>query len=159
MSLWAFGCRRLRGSDPGSVAVMGSELVEADDRWLVPMVGTVTQCRVDYAFTVVVMDEDAGYFEARIEQPFVLARGAKEASFDPEGDPVALAPVLRVLRGQVEQAVAFKDGRLELVLGDGVMLRVAAGGRYEAWQIAGPRGLLIVSMPGGELAVWDSAAE
>jgi hypothetical protein len=135
---------------------MVGELVEAADRWLVPMAGlTVTQCRLDYAFSVVVADEPAGSFEVRIEQPFTVASRGDELTIDPEGDPVQMAPALRVLRQEVEQAIAFKDGRLELTFGDGVLLRVPVGEDYEAWKIVGPAGLRIVSLPGGELAIWS----
>ena len=130
-------------------------LVESADRWLVPMVGTVTQCRLDYAFSLVIADDSAGSFEVRIEQPFVVAGSDGEVRLDPEGDPQQMAPALRVLRRTVEQAIAFKDGGLELTFDDGAVLRVAAGEDYEAWNIVGPGGLRLVSMPGGELAIWS----
>ena len=135
-----------------------SELVEAADRWLVPMVGTVTQCRLDYAFSLVVADESAGSFEARIEHLFVVAGHDGETSMDPEADPVLMAPALRVLRRAVDQAIAFKDGRLELTFDDGAVLRVPADEDHEAWNIVGPAGLRVVSMPGGELAIWEPEA-
>jgi hypothetical protein len=135
---------------------MVGELVEAADHWLVPMTGrTVTQCRLDYAFSLVVADEPAGSFEVRIEQPFTVASHGDELTLDPEGDPVLMAPALRVLRQDVEQAIAFKDGRLELTFGDGAVLRVPVGEDHEPWNIVGPAGLRIVSLPGGELAIWS----
>jgi Family of unknown function (DUF6188) len=90
---------------------MVGELVEAADRWLVPMAGTVTQCRLDYAFSLVVADESAGSFEVRIEQPSAVSSQDDEVLLDPEGDPVQMAPALRVLRREVEQAIAAKGGR------------------------------------------------
>lgn len=135
---------------------MVGDLVEAADRWVVPMAGrTVTQCRLDYAFSLVVADEPAGSFEVRIEQPFTVASDGGELTIDPEGDPVQMAPALRVLRQDVEQAIAFKDGRLELTFGDGAVLRAPIGEDYESWNIVGPAGLRIVSLPGGELAIWS----
>lgn len=134
---------------------MVGKLVESADRWLVPMVGTVTQCRLDYAFTLVIADDPEGSFEVRIEQPFVVTGSDGEVTLDAEGDPQQMAPALRVLRRTVEQAIAFKDGGLELTFDDGTVLRVAADEDYEAWNIAGPGGLRVVSMPGGELAIWS----
>jgi Family of unknown function (DUF6188) len=137
-------------------AVMAGELVDALDRWLVPMVGlTVTQCRVDYAFTVVVAGEPGEWFEVRIGEPFVVVRRGEEIRLDPEGDPVQMAPALAVLRMDVEHTIAFKDGRLEMVFGGDLALRVAIGEDYEAWNLVGLDGLRIVSLPGGELAVWS----
>lgn len=34
-------------------------------------------------------------------------------------------------------------------------MTVVADERFEAWTIAGPGGLTIVCLPGGELAVWS----
>jgi hypothetical protein len=78
------------GGAAGRVAaVMVGELVEAADRWVVPMAGrAVTQCRMDHAFSLVVADEPDGSFEVRIEQPFILASEGQELTIDPEGDPV-----------------------------------------------------------------------
>lgn len=135
---------------------MVDEFVEAADRWLVPVAGrSVTQCRLDYAFTLVVADESAGSFEIRIEQPFMVTSGAGEVVLDPEGEPARMAPALGLLHQAIEQAVAFKDGRLELSFTDGGVLSVPVGEDYEAWNIVGPAGLRIVSLPGGELAIWS----
>lgn len=133
------------------------ELVEHEDRWVVPLAGgAVAQCRVDYAFTLIV-DGACGSFELRIEQPFEL-RGVdgRPALLSWEGDPTVLAPALAVLHAEVDVALAFKDGRLELRFGDGGSLRVPASEEFEAWTLVGPLGLRLVSMPGGELAVWSS---
>ncbi|MEY2430378.1 MAG: hypothetical protein QOC92_103 [Acidimicrobiaceae bacterium] len=141
---------------------MLGELVEATDCWLVPMVGrTVTQCRLDYAFSLVVAgDVDDSYY-VTIEQPFTLRMpgGGGEMVFEPEGDPVRMAPALRVLRQDVERVVAFKDGRLELTFADGSILRVPVGEDYEPWNIVGPAGFRIVSLPGGELAIWSPESD
>jgi hypothetical protein len=142
-------------------AVRVGELVEAADRWLVPVVGlTVTQCRLDYAYTLVLAGEDEGSFYVTIEQAFSVAASLEVEGLvvDPERDPVQVAPALRVLRQDVERAVAFKDGRLELTFGDGAVLRAPASEDYESWNIVGPAGLRLVSLPGGELAVWSPEA-
>jgi hypothetical protein len=34
-------------------------------------------------------------------------------------------------------------------------LRAPIGEDYESWNIVGPAGLRIVSLPGGELAIWS----
>lgn len=84
--------------------------------------GAVVQCRVDYAFTLLV-DGACGLFELRIEQPFEL-RGfeAHPTPLTLEGDPRALSTALGVLHADVEDAVAFKDGVLEV--------RFATGGSF-----------------------------
>lgn len=136
--------------------VSAVELVAAEDRWVVPLDGgVVTQCRVDYAFTLVI-DGARGSFELRIEQPFELRRvDGVPMSLSWERDPMALAPALSVLHVEVDAALAFKDGRLELRFGDGGWLRVSASEEFEAWTLVGPDGLRLASMPGAELAIWS----
>lgn len=133
------------------------EFVEAEDRWVVPLAGaTVTQCRVDYAFTLVVGGAQ-GSFEVRIEHPFELLPypDGGPVSLSLEHDPTALGPALAMLHAELDEALAFKDGRLELRLSDGGSVRVSASEEFEAWTLVGPDGLRLVSMPGGELAVWS----
>jgi len=41
---------------------------------------------------------------------------------------------------------------------DGSRVRVSASDDYEAWELAGPSGLRMVSTPGGDLTVWQGDA-
>src|SRR4051794_5678100 len=99
---------RIQGSDASSrglrwaarrvAAVMGGELVEAADRWVVPVVGlTVTQCRLDYTFSLVLANDGEGSYYVAIEEAFTVAQSADADAVvvDPEGDPVQMAPALR----------------------------------------------------------------
>jgi hypothetical protein len=134
------------------------ELVEAADRWELPIGGCdVTQCQIDYAFSLVVAAAPAESFYVTIEQPFWFraSSGSDESMLVPEGPPVALGPALAVLRSSVERAVAYKDGRLEIQFTGGAEIRVPVGKGFEAWNLTGPGGLRFVSLPGGELAVWS----
>jgi hypothetical protein len=74
----------------------------------------------------------------------------------PENQDVAAG--LALFNTKVKSAVAFKSGALRIVFGDGHLLKVDSDPRYEAWTANGPDGMLIVSMPGGNLAVWASRA-
>jgi hypothetical protein len=119
--------------------------VEAEDRWVVPLDGgTVAQCRVGYALTLVI-DGARGSFEVRIEQPFELGGvDGGPTSLSWEGDPAALGPALAVAHAEVDAASAFKDRRLALCFGDGGWLRAAAGEEFDAWTRVGPGGLRLV---------------
>ncbi len=132
------------------------ELNEAADRWELPLSGReVTRCYVDYAFTLVLGESD-GSFYVTVEQPFSFSatREADEAMFVPEGPPAELGPALAVVRESIGRAVAYKDGRLEIEFVGGAALRVPVSQKFEAWNLVGPAGLRLVSLPGGELAVW-----
>jgi hypothetical protein len=64
--------------------------------------------------------------------------------------------VLALLDRAVSRVVAFKDGRLSLAFDGGWKIEVPGGAQFEAWTLTGPNGLLVVSIPGGDLAVWTS---
>ncbi|HWF52192.1 MAG TPA: DUF6188 family protein [Solirubrobacteraceae bacterium] len=132
-------------------------------RYVVPLQRcSVTQCRLDYGFVLIINGEDDDAFELRIEQPFVLALAVAglEVRLDPQGDPTALAPALSLLHADLVDATAFEDGRLVVRFAGGNELRVSSSGDYQAWTFAGPYGLRVVSIPGGELRIWqpDGAA-
>lgn len=133
------------------------ELVDAGNHWVLPLAGReVTQCCIDYAVTLVFAEPDATSY-LRIGQSFWLltTSDGNEEMCVPEGPPPALGPALGVLRQSVNRAVAYKDGRLELEFGDGARLRVPVDQEFEAWNLVGPAGLRLVSLPGGDLAVWE----
>ena len=66
-------------------------------------------------------------------------------------EPIAEAKPL--LGSSITGASASPTGDLEITLDAGRLL-VRAGESYEAWQLDGPHGELVICMPGGELAVW-----
>lgn len=45
-------------------------------------------------------------------------------------------------------------GDLSVLFDDASELSVGAAAEYEAWQLSGPRGEMVVCMPGGKLAIW-----
>ncbi len=132
-------------------------LVEADDRWLLPLAGrSVERVCIDFAVTLVI----TGGLELRIEQPFVIeGADGSEALLVPEGDPDRLAAAVTLARREVATAEAFKDGHLEIGFADGAHLEVPADEGFEAWELVGPGGLRTVSLPGGDLAVWRAEGD
>lgn len=135
-------------------------LSETDGHWQLPLEScAVTQCCVDYGVTLR-LDHPAGPFELRIEQvlEFVGADGAA-LSMNPEEDPTGLGPLLASTRTTVTAATAFPDGRLEMSFADGSRLSVSPSSDYEAWELAGPLGLRMVSTPGGDLTVWQGNSD
>jgi uncharacterized protein DUF6188 len=130
-------------------------LVESDGGWVLPFAGCqVTRCSFDYSVTLLL---DNG-FAVTIESAFLLreGEGGGDVRLVP-GDPRTLAPALTFWQRTAASAFAHEDGRLELRFADGGAIEVPAGDRYEAWNLTGPGGLLVVSLPGGELAIWLEA--
>lgn len=132
-------------------------LVEQQDRWLVSVDQVdVTQCCFDYAVTVTA----GNGLQIRIEQPFVFRTpDGREQLLVPAGDPVRLAPILAVSRLTMSECVAFKDGHLEIRFTDASLISVPATEDLEPWELSGPDGLKVVSVPGGELAVWKPTVD
>jgi hypothetical protein len=135
------------------------ELIPQDDGWVLPAAGElVTRCCVENAAVRILCQS---MLEISIEEPFTLVTpdGHSHAlDPDPGGNPMDLAPILRIVRQVIQEGIAFKDGRLLLVFGDDSRIDVPSGQDFEAWNIAGPggpEGLKIVSVPGGELAIWS----
>jgi Family of unknown function (DUF6188) len=124
------------------------------NRWLLPLTDeVVTWCCIDYAFSFGTQNQ----ISIRIEQPFVYtsASGA-EHLIVPEQDPVQVAPVLAIARLSAQEGFAYSDGHLEVTFSDGSAIGVASTQDYEPWELTGPEGLKMVSVPGGELSVWRS---
>jgi hypothetical protein len=131
-------------------------LTEHEDRWIMPFRGlVVTQVQVDGAFGLNLNDVGA----VRISNTAMLgwvrvAAKPDESRFEPERQDVAAG--LALFNTKVLSAVAFKSGHLRIVFNDGHLLRVSPDERYEAWTATGPDRMLIVSLPGGGLAVSPS---
>ena len=131
-------------------------LTQEGDSWVLPLRGcSVSQ--VCFAWLVTLRLEcDETWYELQVEQPFVLESDAADPLvLDPGGDVVSMAPLLGLARRPVLRAVAFDDGRLDVTLAGGYQMHMPAGDKYESWTLTGSNGLRIVSMPDGQLAIWQ----
>lgn len=100
--------------------------------------------------------------------PVVSVPGLEPVLVDP-GDPPDLGAgetypsipeMLKRFVGMTIQDVTVSlDGHLTMTFIDGSQWSVQADAAYEAWEIHGPRGDLVVCQAGGELAIWGPRAE
>ena len=135
----------------------GMELTPQSDSWLLPLAGQqITRCCVDNEAVRVLC---RNMIEISIGEPFTLVTtDGHRRTLDPGGDAMDLAPVLQIMRQVIREGTAFTDGRLELDFSDGSCIKVPPGRDFEAWTLAGPGGpdgLKVVSIPGGDLAIWS----
>ena len=94
------------------------------------------------------------YFIA-IESPFRLDIHGDSFSFSPEEDRDGALQSLRPLIGHtIEDATADAAGALHVIFEGGARLTVEPDPAYEAWSVSDPGGALVVSTPGGKLAIW-----
>jgi len=113
----------------------------------------LTSVRVDHQ-TRLQLDE----FEIAISSPFrMTARDASVINVDP-GKRVSLGPVVGLCPDALVAAAVDTDASLRLAFASGATVVVPADSAFEAWQVSGPNGLLVVCPPGGTgLAVWGGS--
>jgi hypothetical protein len=135
---------------------------EHDDHWVLLIEGyTVTPCGYENDFPqsgeICYLFEGAeDGWRLRFSSPFTYrAADGQVWVVGPEETGSALTPALAAFGLTVERAVAYESGRLDLAFADGSALSVEPLPLYEAWEVWGPRGVLLVSIPGGDLAVWS----
>ncbi|MEU8663636.1 DUF6188 family protein [Actinoplanes philippinensis] len=102
-------------------------------------------------------DDDA-YHELTIEGSlrFVRADGSER-----HGEPISLdvaEQLIQLLNAPVTAAAVDPYGTLTVTFGDADLV-VPNDEMYEAWQIRSDQGLLVVSMPGGDLAIWKPESD
>ncbi len=105
---------------------------------------------VDYTLR---MHLSGGYFIVA-ESVLSIHRHGESITVSPEEVPLAFEPVQRLVGQVVDEAIADESGALRVLFGDGTRLDVEPDSSYEAWNVSGPRGLLVVCTPGGELVRW-----
>lgn len=64
-------------------------------------------------------------------------------------------PIRELLGRTVETAEVNHKGALSVTFEEGSHVWVEPDPDCEAWNVSGPNGALVVSMPGGELAIWN----
>jgi hypothetical protein len=100
-----------------------------------------------------------GDFFIRLESTFTLTMQGQVVSLTPDTDPLeAFSPMQVLVERAVTAATISDDGTLTLTFDDGSEIVAQPDIQYEAWTLTGPNRLIIVCMPGGDLAVWDAIA-
>lgn len=95
-----------------------------------------------------------------VESPLVLQAGGETFSLSPEVDPDEAFEPLRALVGQLlTSATVDPRGTLRISFDDGAHLQVEPDDAYEAWNVSGPDGALVVCMPGGTIANWSAQTD
>ena len=127
-------------------------MIEHPEYWELPLQGyMVTRCILDYSFS---LNLEQGKAIINISSIFTYSTDQATYNFDPEKDITEIGPALSVFRKLVAQAFAYKNGDLDIRFTDKSRIFVKADPEYEAWGVAGKDNLRLISIPGGDLAVW-----
>lgn len=104
--------------------------------------------------------EFAGAYFVVIEAPFTVELEGEAISLSPEiGPDESFAPVRSLIGHTVQKALADENGALRVTFENNARLLVGPDPTYEAWNVSGPDGALVVSTPGGKLAVWSARTQ
>ncbi|OAN30215.1 hypothetical protein A4X20_09880 [Mycolicibacterium iranicum] len=103
----------------------------------------------------VVFELSGGFFIV-IESAIRFERGNSARNLFAEEDPDEDLQPLRELVGSIiDEAAVDPAGALRVGFSDGTRLQVEPDDAYEAWNVSGPDGALIVCTPGGALVTWS----
>lgn len=129
---------------------MTMKLQEFADRYVMALDGERIK-RVEIDGRLTFYGED---FQLICEQGFTVEQGESSDWVVP-GVPATVLPAVMLFNRRLESAIAYKNGMLRLLFEDGSALRALPHESYEAWNLQGADDLSIISVPGGELAVWS----
>lgn len=131
------------------------KLIEKSDRWIIPLNGkAVTQIRIDFGFTLHFWEIEGTDVVIRIEGEFTYKTNESEYKIKPGENLSKLCPALELFQKKIHSAEAYKNGILKLAFEDNIFLVVKEGQQYEPWELAETNGSKLISLPGGELAVY-----
>jgi hypothetical protein len=108
---------------------------------------------VDVAFALEMWTHEDTYW-INLEGPFKLVIDGREHFVVPERVPETVCPALALYRRVIDTVKMYKRGGLEVQFTDGTCIESEPDPQFEAWHLTGPGGLLFVSMPGNQLAIW-----
>lgn len=126
---------------------------EEQDRYLIFLKDcVVTRIYIDHAFGIQLWGDQLD-FDIKIEIGFELHSQHTKMFCNPALKST-LEPALNLFELVVEHIFVYKKGCLELYFENEIQIFVPSDQSYEAWQISSSNGLLVVSLPGGSVAVW-----
>ena len=114
---------------------------------------TVVEIGISYQLSLHLDTEARVVLECPFKLTQVVDDGRQDVTLDPDRQDVTAA--IGLFGAKVLSAVAFKTGSMRLVFDNGWHLNSQADSSFEAWEVLGPGGWRIISMPGGQLAVWS----
>jgi hypothetical protein len=113
----------------------------------------ITQVFLHEQAAGLVFETRQGVYEWYVQEPLLLRSGGATSHLNPKV-PISMAPLLSLLRRTVDASALEDDGTLRLRVHRGIELECPPHPTREVWQLSGPRGFLLVCMPGNGPALW-----
>ena len=133
------------------------QIIELGDRWLLPLDGQIVTR--SYAFPGLILDLNGKgrSYGIRINGDSAVRKRDTEHRISAEQWSDSAPDLIDCFKGKtIQQAFAFKDGRLLLSFEDDTELVVLSDSTYESWELSGTGDLRVIGCPGGELAIWKA---
>ncbi len=121
----------------------------------VGLAGKILACKhIQYAVSLQLSDD---YF-IRLESPFTLALTDQTLMLSPESDAASAFELLGQLVGQtISSSTVDRAGALSPWYLSAANRCIRTRPQFRAWTVSGPKGMLIVCSPEGELSIWHAA--
>ncbi|QIZ37428.1 DUF6188 family protein [Saccharopolyspora sp. ASAGF58] len=110
----------------------------------------------EQSFDYTVSFGTSGGFELRIEHDYTLRTSHGVLRFSPEPSNADSDDLQSLAEQVISKASTENDGTLIVRFASESELRAHPSRIYEAWTVAGPGGMKVVCMPGGDLAIWKA---
>lgn len=129
-------------------------LIEKNDGWEIDTKNaTIFRCIIDYAFRIE-LSINGQSLTLAIECEFIISQDGNIYHLDIEDkDRSKLTQGLYLIGQKAQKITIDKDGLIKVQL-ESEYIMVKPHERYEAWQLR-TSNLLIVCIPGGDVAIWD----
>lgn len=96
-------------------------------------------------------------FVLQIESPFTLILSdGRSVDLDPGQMTTDSRLFVDLIASGVASLVAHEDGSVDVVFADESSVHAPSSSEFEPWNLTGPGGLKIVSLPGGGLSTWGA---
>jgi Family of unknown function (DUF6188) len=133
------------------------ELIQESSGWrLAFRSGRVGLLKIDFRAALLLMDEP-DTADLIIEVPFRLASLELHTDCFPE-KASSLAPILPLVNRKIMEVGIKNSGHLTAVFESGLVLEVGPHPSYEAWQISGSTGFLLVCRPEAGVTFFNQKA-
>ena len=130
------------------------ELIESDNDYIINLPDAIVfRCIVDYAFSIE-MSLNNRSLVLSIETEFIINKNNTIHHLDIENKD-SLIQGLLLIGKKVKRLEISHEGLAKVIL-ESAQIIVKSHDEFEAWQVHTDDGMLIVCMPGGDLAIWES---